>query len=115
MQCGANGAVASVDPQPVLLEVNFSPDFSSVSRFYPNFVNSLFTTLFCDGGRPGGGHIDGGRGARGGSQRDGVLEGDMEGTGDAAGEREGEGREKRGGESHVDELWEQLDLNERQS
>ena len=33
-------------PQPVLLEVNYSPDFGTVSRFYPDFVNEAFELLF---------------------------------------------------------------------
>jgi len=33
-------------PQPVLLEVNYSPDLTSVLRLYPRFVDGLFERLF---------------------------------------------------------------------
>ena len=38
----AGGGVA----QPVLLEVNYSPDLGSISRFYPEFVTSAFDQLY---------------------------------------------------------------------
>ena len=41
-------AAAAGPPQPVLLEVNYSPDLSSATRFCPRFVDLVFARLFAD-------------------------------------------------------------------
>ena len=44
----ATTAAAAPAPQPVLLEVNYSPDLSSATRFCPRFVDLVFARLFAD-------------------------------------------------------------------
>jgi tubulin--tyrosine ligase-like protein 12 len=34
--------------QPQLLEFNFGPDNTRLIRYYPNFLNEVFGTLFLD-------------------------------------------------------------------
>ena len=41
-----DGAAGDRGAQPVLLEVNYSPDLSSMLRFYPGFIDQVFAHLF---------------------------------------------------------------------
>ena len=43
---GAPSAASSDSVQPVLVEVNYSPDLSTALAFYPSFVDDLFRRLF---------------------------------------------------------------------
>ncbi|KZC06258.1 PREDICTED: tubulin--tyrosine ligase-like protein 12 [Dufourea novaeangliae] len=40
------------DVQPVLLEINFSPDCKRACEYYPNFYNDVFRCLFLDENNP---------------------------------------------------------------
>ena len=54
----AEGGGASQSPgeglQPVLVEVNYSPDLSTALAFYPSFVDDLFRRLFLGEEQQGG-------------------------------------------------------------
>jgi hypothetical protein len=43
---GASSAAPGHGVQPVLVEVNYSPDLSTALAFYPSFVDDLFRRLF---------------------------------------------------------------------
>jgi hypothetical protein len=45
--------------QPVLLEVNYSPDLAAISRFRPSFVDEVFEQLFLRGEGMGEGACEG--------------------------------------------------------
>ena len=40
--------------QPVICEVNFTPDCDRACKYHPNFINDIFSALFMDDieGRP---------------------------------------------------------------